>query len=157
MFDEGAEALKMATWDMFEWLRKLHEDGQLKTDFVNMEMVLPYHAPCQYRAHRVGRPAFELLSIIPGIDARKARLAAAALPEPMAIKKRNIKSPMDVGQELFDFVHDQGDEATMTACDSETCRWQMEYGTDLPSRHPIEILAAAYGLYDSENRQLTNE
>ena len=42
----------------------------------------------------------------------------------------------------------------MTACDSETCRWQLEHGTDLPSRHPIEILAAAYGLYDLQERIL---
>ena len=28
--------------------------------------------------------------------------------------------------------------------------------SDLPSRHPIEILAAAYGLYDLEQRALTD-
>jgi len=42
----------------------------------------------------------------------------------------------------------------MTACDTETCRWQIERGTDLPSRHPIEFLAAAYGLYDIDARTL---
>jgi glycerol-3-phosphate dehydrogenase subunit C len=51
-------------------------------------------------------------------------------------------------------VAEQGDDVTMTACDSETCRWQLEHGTELPSRHPIEFLAAAYGLYDLEKRQL---
>ena len=61
---------------------------------------------------------------------------------------------MDVGAELFDFVAEQGSEVEMTACDSETCRWQMEHGTGHPSRHPIEILAAAYGLYDLETRTL---
>ena len=61
---------------------------------------------------------------------------------------------MDVGEELFSFVRDQGDDVPMTACDSETCRWQLEHGTDIPSRHPIEILAAAYGLYDLEQRTL---
>jgi hypothetical protein len=33
----------------------------------------------------------------------------------------------------------------------------LEHGTNLPSRHPIEILAAAYGLYDMETRKLVNE
>jgi glycerol-3-phosphate dehydrogenase subunit C len=48
----------------------------------------------------------------------------------------------------------QGEDVEYTACDSETCRWQLEHGTDLPSRHPIEILAAAYGLYDLERRDV---
>ena len=60
---------------------------------------------------------------------------------------------MDVGEELFDFVRSQGPAIDMTACDSETCRWQLEHGTNLPSRHPIEVLAAAYGLYDLERRR----
>jgi glycerol-3-phosphate dehydrogenase subunit C len=59
---------------------------------------------------------------------------------------------MDVGEELFDFVRQQGPGLRFTACDSETCRWQLEHGTAIPSRHPIEVLAAAYGLYDLERR-----
>ena len=58
---------------------------------------------------------------------------------------------------VFEFVREQGSGVKMTACDSETCRWQMEHGTDLPSRHPVEFLAAAYGLYDLGKRQLTKE
>jgi glycerol-3-phosphate dehydrogenase subunit C len=61
---------------------------------------------------------------------------------------------MDVGEELFSFVREQGKGVRFTACDSETCRWQLEHGTAIPSRHPIEILAAAYGLYDLEKRAL---
>jgi glycerol-3-phosphate dehydrogenase subunit C len=61
---------------------------------------------------------------------------------------------MAVGEELFSFVREQGSEVRYTACDSETCRWQLEHGTHIPSRHPIEILAAAYNLYDLEKRVL---
>ena len=53
--DPDAHALSHAVWDIFEWLRELHEAGDLKTDFQRMEMVLPYHAPCQYRAHLIGK------------------------------------------------------------------------------------------------------
>ena len=68
---------------------------------------------------------------------------------------------MDVGRELFDYVASQANESdsdsrgpvSFTACDSETCRWQLEHGTGLPSRHPIELLAAAYGLYDLQARR----
>lgn len=155
MYSNGAESIKMATWDIFEWLRNLHEMGGLKTDFNDMEMVLPYHAPCQYRAHRVGKPAYEILSLIPGIDTRESHARCCGIAGTYGYKKEKYQIAMAVGQELFDFVDEQGDDVTMTACDSETCRWQLEHGTDLPSRHPIEILAAAYGLYDLEKRTLT--
>ncbi|MCA9928065.1 MAG: anaerobic glycerol-3-phosphate dehydrogenase subunit C [Anaerolineales bacterium] len=157
MEDEGTHTLKMATWDIFEWLRERHDLGELKTDFAEMNMVLPYHAPCQYRAHRVGKPALEILALIPGVDVRESHARCCGIAGTYGYKAEKYQIAMDVGAELFDFVADQGAEAKMTACDSETCRWQLEHGTNKPSRHPIEFLAAAYGLYDLEKRQLVNE
>ena len=147
----------MAVWDIFEWLRELHERGELKTDFRHMEMVLPYHAPCQYRAHRVGKPALEIMSLIPSLDLRESHAWCCGSAGTYGYKAEKHEISMAVGADLFRFVADQGPEVRLTACDTETCRWQIERGTGLPSRHPIEIMAAAYGLYDLETRQLLNE
>ena len=46
---------------------------------------------------------------------------------------------MDVGDDLFNFVTDKGTVMPYTACDSETCRWQLEHGTGIPSRHPDRV------------------
>jgi glycerol-3-phosphate dehydrogenase subunit C len=70
---EGVLALKDATWDIFEFLRELQEAGELRIDFRPLEMKLPYHAPCQFRAHRVGKPALEIMALIPGLDISEAR------------------------------------------------------------------------------------
>lgn len=156
MHDEGSQRVKMATWDIFEWLRERHEEGALKTDFRTLDMTLPYHAPCQYRAHRVGKPALEILALIPGVDVRESQARCCGIAGTYGYKVEKYQIGMDVGAELFDFVKAQGSDVEMTACDSETCRWQLEHGTELPSRHPIEILAAAYGLYDLETRDLVN-
>lgn len=155
--DEKSRHLSRATWDIFEWLLVRCEQGELKTDFRPLDMVLPYHAPCQYRAHRVGKPALEILRLIPGVDVRESHARCCGIAGTYGYKAEKYQIAMDVGAELFDFVKAQGSDVKMTACDSETCRWQMEHGTDLPSRHPIEYLAAAYGLYDLESRTLTNE
>lgn len=154
MEDEQVTALKMSTWDIFEWLRDLYDHGELKTDFRELALVLPYHAPCQYRAHRIGKPALEILSLIPGVDVRESHARCCGIAGTYGYKKEKYEIAMDVGAELFDFVRAQGTDVEMTACDSETCRWQLEHGTDLPSRHPIELLAAAYGLYDLDKRDL---
>jgi glycerol-3-phosphate dehydrogenase subunit C len=157
MHDERAHSLTMGTWDIFEWLRDLHEQGQLKTDFRPMNMLLPYHPPCQYRAHRVGKPSMEVMQLIPGLEVRDSEAPCCGIAGTYGYKVEKYQIAMDVGEQLFSFVRAQGNSVTMTACDSETCRWQLEHGTNLPSRHPIEILAAAYGLYDMETRKLVNE
>ena len=46
--------------------------------------------------------------------------------------------------DLFRQVETSG--AGLVACDSETCRWQIEHGTRRPSAHPIELLHRAYRL-----------
>ncbi len=154
MDDESSVQLKMATWDIFEWLRELHEAGDLRTDFRTVDLKLPYHAPCQMRAHRIGKPALEIMALIPGLEIAESHARCCGIAGTYGYKVEKYQIAMDVGAELFDFVAAQGDGVTYSACDSETCRWQLEHGTDLPSRHPIEIVAAAYGLYDLDRRDL---
>jgi len=155
MHDEAATTLKMATYDIFEWLYELHEAGEFRTDFRPMPMKLPYHAPCQQRAHRVGKPALALMALIPDLELPESHARCCGIAGTYGYKVEKYQIAMDVGAELFDFVEAQGSDVKYTACDSETCRWQLEHGVDLPSRHPIEILAAAYGLYDLARRELT--
>jgi glycerol-3-phosphate dehydrogenase subunit C len=152
-----AHGLAMAVWDIFEWLRDLHQQGQLKTDFQPLNMVLPYHPPCQYRAHHIGSPVMDILTLIPGLDVRESHARCCGGAGTYVYKKEKYQIAMDVGKELFTFFADQGPQVTMTACTSETCRWHIESATHLPCRHPIEVLAAAYGLYDLEKRKLTKE
>ena len=51
---------------------------------------------------------------------------------------------MAVGADLFAQVRASGAETV--ACDSETCRWQIDHGTGHTSVHPIDFLHRAYGL-----------
>ena len=152
MDDENTTELKLATWDIFEWLRELAVKGELSTDFQPLDLKIPYHAPCQLRAHRVGKPALEIMELIPGFDLAESHARCCGIAGTYGYKTEKYQIAMDVGEELFRFVREQGDGVKYTACDSETCRWQLEHGTHLPSRHPIELVAASYGLYDLDRR-----
>ncbi len=149
---ETTQALTHAVWDIFEWIRD-HED-ELPRDFIQMEMVIPYHPPCQYRAHRVGRPSMDVLALIPGVEVHESHARCCGIAGTYGYKKEKYDIAMKVGQELFSFILEEEEHhhTEFNACDSETCRWQIEHGTGQESRHPIEILAAAYGLYDLETR-----
>jgi glycerol-3-phosphate dehydrogenase subunit C len=58
-------------------------------------------------------------------------------------KSEKYEIAMAVGRPLFDFIEQSN--APFSVCDSETCRWQIAQATNLPSVHPIELLAFAYG------------
>jgi len=152
--NEETHRLKLAMWDMSEWLRELHDQNELRTDFHELPMVLPYHVSCQSRAHRMGKPALDMMTLIPGLDVRPGNARCCGLAGTYGYKAEKYDIAMKVGQEAFDFVQAQGKDVRMVTSDSEICRWQLQHGTKKLGRHPVEILAAAYGLYDLEARRL---
>jgi glycerol-3-phosphate dehydrogenase subunit C len=131
------------TYDIFEFLRNLADDGQLDTNFRAMDQELPYHPPCQLRAHRVGKPALDVLGLVPGLRLEESHADCCGIAGTYGLKKEKYQIGMDVGAKLFAFV--KGADSDLALCDSETCRWQITHGSGVATRHPIEILAEAYG------------
>ena len=155
--NDETHRLKAAMWDMMEFLRELNDTGALNCAFQALPMVLPYHVSCQTRAHRMGRPALDVMTLIPGLDIREGRARCCGLAGTYGYKAEKYDIAMKVGQEAFDFVAAQGPDARMVVSDSEICRWQLEHGTGKPARHAVELVAAAYGLYDLDKRQLVEQ
>jgi glycerol-3-phosphate dehydrogenase subunit C len=60
------------------------------------------------------------------------------------LKKEKYEISMAVGERLFALLRES--EAEVAACDSETCRWQIEHGSGVRAVHPVELLHRAYGL-----------
>ncbi len=141
--DDDVTMVAENTYDIFEFLRMLHERGELRTDFQPIERTLPYHPPCQYRAHRLGKPAMDVLALVPGLTLHDSYAACCGIAGTYGIKQEKYQIGMDVGKPLFDFVANS--QSDLALCDSETCRWQITHGTGVTAQHPIQILHAAYG------------
>jgi glycerol-3-phosphate dehydrogenase subunit C len=145
--DADARAVAAATWDICEFLVDLHDRGDLDTGFGRLDETLPYHAPCQLRGHGIGLPALDLFALIPGLTAIDLDHDCCGVAGTYGLKKEKYDIAMAVGDPLFRRVREAG--AARAACDSETCRWQIERATSTPMKHPIEILAAAYAAGES--------
>jgi len=143
MDDEDTQTVASQTYDFNEFLLILLESGALNTNLRPIPLTLPYHAPCQYRAHRLGRPAAEVLGLIPQLQIIQSQAACCGIAGTYGYKTEKYQISMDVGKPLFDFVRQAG--APLAVCDSETCRWQITHATGIPAIHPVELLAAAYG------------
>jgi glycerol-3-phosphate dehydrogenase subunit C len=143
MHDEDTRLVARQIFDANEFLLDLLAEGRLRTDFKSIPLTLGYHAPCQYRAHRLGKLALDILDLVPDLKVVDSHAACCGIAGTYGYKKEKYGIAMQVGEPLFDFVREVG--GPVVVCDSETCRWQITHATGIPAVHPIEILAAAYG------------
>jgi glycerol-3-phosphate dehydrogenase subunit C len=142
--DEDLETVSEATYDLCEFLLLLHERGELRTDLQPLPLRVPYHAPCQLRGHGIGKPALDLLALIGDLRVIELDADCCGIAGTYGAKKEKYEISMAVGKPLFSTLREiDGD---LAACDSETCRWQIEHGSGVEAVHPVELLHRAYGL-----------
>lgn len=142
--DADLAAVSAATYDVCELLLDLHARGELRTDFRPLELTVPYHAPCQQRGHGIGKPALDLLALVPGLRVIEVDADCCGVAGTYGLKREKYGVSMAVGAPLFRQVRESG--APVAACDSETCRWQIHHATGVPVVHPVQLLHRAYGL-----------
>jgi glycerol-3-phosphate dehydrogenase subunit C len=142
--DDDAEVVSRSTFDLCEFLLSLHQRGELHTDFTSLPLTVPYHAPCQQRGHGIGKPALDLLALVPDLNVIELDVDCCGIAGTYGLKQEKYDIAMAVGQRLFSDIAATGSD--VAACDSETCRWQIAHGAGVSAVHPIELLYRAYGL-----------
>ncbi len=146
---EDADTLAVAgdVYDICEFLAMLHVEGKLKTDFHPVDSftgIVPYHIPCQLKAHGIGRPALDVLDLIPGLRAVEMDADCCGIAGTYGYKAEKRQVSEDVGKHLFDRIKET--RSPVAICDTETCRWQIGQMTGARMVHPIEVIARAYGI-----------
>jgi glycerol-3-phosphate dehydrogenase subunit C len=142
--DPDLKLVSERTYDICELLLDLHDRGELRTDFRPLNETVAYHAPCQQQGHWIGKPALDLLALIPGLRVQEMTARCCGIAGTYGLKQEKYAVAMAAGRELFEQVRASGAESV--ACDSETCRWQITHATQRTSVHPIDFLHRAYGL-----------
>jgi glycerol-3-phosphate dehydrogenase subunit C len=145
MHDEEARLVAENTYDFNEFLMRLYHQGALKLNLKPLNLTLGYHIPCQYRAHRIGKPGTELLGLIPGLTVVDSNAPCCGIAGTYGYKAEKYDISMAVGKSLFNFINDMVD-SPIVICDSETCRWQITHATGKPAIHPVELIAKSCGL-----------
>ncbi len=130
--------------EISEFLMELYEADELPTDFQPIEMRMPYHAPCQLKSQGIGTPAADLMRLIPGLEVLDSGATCCGIAGTYGLKKEKYETAQAVGKPLFDMVKENTDG--LAACDTETCRWQIEKSSGVKTIHPIVLVHQAYGL-----------
>jgi glycerol-3-phosphate dehydrogenase subunit C len=142
--DADLRVVSGRVFDICEYLLAMHQRGQLKTDFHPVHETVVYHAPCQQQGHGIGKPALDLMALVPDLRTIESDATCCGVAGTYGLKQEKYEIAMQVGAGLFAQIADAGPDRAV--CDSETCRWQIEHATGRPAVHPVELLHHAYGL-----------
>ena len=146
MHDADSDLVAVNTYDFNEFLLLLFNEGSLNLNLDPIPLTLGYHIPCQYRAHRLGKPGLQIMNLIPDLNIVDSHVACCGIAGTYGYKKEKYEISMSIGQSLFNFISTDMIESPFVVCDSETCRWQITHATGKPAVHPAELLAKSYGL-----------
>ena len=139
---EDARLVAENTYDLSEYLVKVHKKGKLDLGFSQPIGKIRYHQPCHLKAQNIGFKAQELLKLIPGTEVARMQCCSGH-DGSWSVKKENFEASMKVGKPLFKFM--KAEEAcTVTDCPLSAV--QVEQATGKKPVHPIIVMARAYGL-----------
>jgi anaerobic glycerol-3-phosphate dehydrogenase C subunit len=140
---EDAELVADNTYEAFQYLRRLNERGEFNIDFQEVNRKVAYHAPCHLKALQIGRPALEILRLVPGLEIMEIDEGCCGMAGTFGLKKENREVSLKIGKRLFEAVKNSGAELVASEC--STCRLQIEEATGIKTVHPIMLLRGAYG------------
>ncbi|MBC8392082.1 MAG: hypothetical protein H8E17_05895 [Deltaproteobacteria bacterium] len=134
------------TFDLGEYLARLHEQGEIDTAFAPVSTDTVYFPPCHLRAQNIGEPYVVLLEGIPQLGIKKIAgpfncCGAAGI---IGFKREFHAVSIKMGQSLMSSIGKMHPEQILTDCLS--CRLQFQEILPYPVWHPVEILERAYGL-----------
>ena len=142
--DADLKVVSERVFDVCEYLLAMHERGELKADFQPVPETVSYHAPCQQRGHGIGKPALDLLALVPELRIVETGASCCGVAGTYGLKREKYDIAMKVGAGLFAEIAEVSPDRAV--CDSETCRWQIQRATGVGSVHPVEMLHRASGL-----------
>jgi len=142
--DPTVTAIGARVRDVSEFLLDLANNNELPLDFKPINLTVAYHAPCQLKGQGMGKPALELLKLIPGLTVVDAEATCCGIAGTYGFKTEKYDIGQAIGKPLFDKVKEVNPE--LAVCDTETCRWQIAKSTGATVVHPVWLIHKAYGL-----------
>ena len=138
-----ARAVAEATLDTCEYLMGLHREGRLATDFQNNPGKIAYHLPCHLKAQNIGYKSMDLLRVIPGASVELVD-SCAGIDGTWGLKKQYFELSLKVAGRLLRGVEEAEPDHVVSDC--PLAAMQISQGSGREPKHPLEMLAWAYGL-----------
>ncbi len=141
-----ADAQRLAdhTIDVHQYLWKLYERGELRTDFKPVPISVVYHNACHSVAQGISEEPIRLLKLVPGVDVRPIEDSCCGIAGTYGMKAENYDRAQEIGDRLFKEIDRTKAQAILTGCG--TCNIQIANGVKREVIHTMAILRKAYGV-----------
>ncbi len=143
--EEEAKEVAAKTLDLCEYLMRRHAAGRLATDFQRSPGKIVYHVPCHLKVQDIGFKSRDLLQLIPGSEVVTVEKCTGH-DGTWSMKTEYFPISMRFGRPVFDAVARENPDRVATDC--ALAGVQIRQGTGKTPKHPIQIVAEAYGLRD---------
>jgi glycerol-3-phosphate dehydrogenase subunit C len=141
---DDANLVAAHTRDLFEYLSGLHARGSLDTRFPKAPRKIAYQLPCHLKAQNMGTKSADVLRLT-GAEVETIE-KCSAVDGTWGMKKEYFQLSMKLAEPLFTGVRGAGADCVATDC--PLAALQIRQGTGIEARHPIQVLAEAYGIED---------
>jgi glycerol-3-phosphate dehydrogenase subunit C len=140
---EAAKKVAAATLDVMELLEQHRRDKSLSREYARGAGKVAYHAACHLRAQKIGFPAVRVLSTLPGTEVEIIE-QCSAVDGTWGMKSQYYEMGRRYARKLTRGIDAAEAQTVATDCALAARRILGENG--LMARHPVEILAEAYGV-----------
>lgn len=132
------------TYDICEYLLRLHKEGKLSTDFSRSPGRIAYHMPCHLKYQQIGNKSLELLRLIPGATVEFVDRGCSGMDGTWGMRKDHFALSLKVAGGLLEALKEA--QPDLAATDCSLAARQIEQGTGMKPLHPVQVLRSAYGL-----------
>ena len=139
-----AKRVAEATYSFEEFFAQLVGDGELPLEFSTEPRDILLHGHCHQRALIGIQPTVKMLSLpaehkVTVIDSSCCGMAGA-----FGYEKKHYELSMNIGElRLFEAVREKPPRSFTLSAAGFSCRHQLEHGTGVQPKHPIEVLRDA--------------
>jgi glycerol-3-phosphate dehydrogenase subunit C len=154
MFADDAEVklVQEAMFDPFEYLVARHRDGLLKTDFKTPLGKVSYHIPCHSRVQKIGRKTEEMFKLIGQSVTVQLNTVerCSGHAGTYGVKTPTHPVAMKIGKPVFKAMANDAPDFISSDCalaGHHIAQGMAENALpQAPLRHPLSLVAMAYGL-----------
>jgi len=140
--DEPSRQVAARTFDLSEYLMRLHGGGQLNLEFLNTPGTVAYHLPCHLKAQNIGYKSRDLIQLT-GAEVGLIE-KCSAVDGTWGMKTQYHELSLKWAKPLLDAVSAARPDIVATDCPLSALR--IFQGTGRRPFHPVQVLDGAYGL-----------
>ncbi len=138
-----AKQVADSTYAIEEFLLQMHHDGELPLTFKDMHQKILLHGHCHQRALDGIQPVLQMLELPKSHSVTVIDSSCCGMAGSFGYDKTHYDISMKIGElRLFPIIREESGNFSLAAS-GFSCRHQLQHGTGILPKHPIEVLSDA--------------